>query len=83
MSSGATGKVTFYDGTTILGTGILSATTASLTTIQLASGTRSLRAYYLGDGNNSPSTSATISQTIVPGASLGLKAPVNYPAVFP
>src|SRR6266576_2344462 len=49
----ATGKVTFYDGTTVLGTSTISAGTASLSTVMLPAGTRALRARYAGDGATS------------------------------
>ena len=60
----ATGKVTFYDGTTVLGTSPVSAETAVLTTTALPSGSRSLRAYYSGDSNFFAATSPTITQTV-------------------
>src|SRR5689334_861786 len=44
--STATGRVTFFDGVTVLGTAALSSGTASLSTALLPSGTRSLRAVY-------------------------------------
>jgi uncharacterized repeat protein (TIGR01451 family) len=47
------GKVTFYDGTTVLGTSTISAGTASLSTMMLPAGTRALRARYTGDGTTS------------------------------
>ena len=46
--SAATGQVTFYDGTTVLGVGTLAGGTATLTTSLLPAGSRSLRAYYGG-----------------------------------
>jgi hypothetical protein len=67
-SNVATGKVTFYDGVTILGTtplvpnGINSA--ASLSTILLPAGNRHLKAYYTGDANHSPTTSSVVTQTV-------------------
>ena len=36
VTTGATGKVTFYDGTTVLGIGTISGTQAALTTAMLA-----------------------------------------------
>ena len=68
-SASATGNVTFYDGVTVLGTRSLAGGLATLFTILLPSGTRSLSAYYRGDANYSASTSATVSQTVntVPG----------------
>src|SRR5947208_9455267 len=49
---GATGKVTFYDGVTVLGTSTVSLGAASLSTILLPAGSRKLMAYYGGDGPN-------------------------------
>ena len=78
VTSGATGKVTFYDGTTILGVGAISGTQATLTTVMLASGSRSLRAYYQGDSSYGPSSSTPLPQSVVAGASLGLRRAVSY-----
>ncbi len=69
--AGATGKVTFYDGLTVIGTATLSGTTATLTTKQLAAGSRSLRAYYLGDVNFSASTSANLTLVVSVTPALG------------
>jgi uncharacterized repeat protein (TIGR01451 family) len=79
VSSGATGKVTFYDGVTILGVGTISGTQASITTVMLSSGKRSLRAYYQGDGTYAASSAAFIPQTVAAGKSLGLHHPASYP----
>ena len=53
---GAGGKVTFYDGTTVLGVAGVAAQMASLSTLMLPSGTRSLRAYYAGDASHPASS---------------------------
>lgn len=79
--SAATGKVTFYDGTTILGVATITGGTASLTTVMLPSGARSLRAYYAGDSGHSASTSMVVTQNVTAAVSLGFKAPVSYTAV--
>jgi len=79
VTSGATGKVTFYDGVTILGVGTLSGGQASITTVMLASGNRKLRAYYQGDATYAASGSALTQQTVVTGISLGFDAPLFYP----
>ncbi len=79
VSAGATGKVTFYDGMSMLGVGSISGSTASMTTTLLQSGTRSLRAYYAGDTGFLSNTSASFSQNVVAGQSMGLRLPVNYP----
>jgi uncharacterized repeat protein (TIGR01451 family) len=78
MPAGATGKVTFYDGTTVLGISTISGAQATLITTLLASGTRSLRAYYAGSATYAASTSASISQTVIAGASLGFKPAIAY-----
>jgi hypothetical protein len=68
----ATGKVTFYSGTTILGTASLSNGTATLTTKSLPTSTTvsglSLLARYEGDASNGISTgSAAVPVSAVPG----------------
>ena len=74
----ATGKVTFYDGATVLGTATLAAGHAALTTILLPSGARGLKAFYAGDSNYAPGASAVLVQTVnaVPGG--GFLAAVSY-----
>src|SRR5438477_8842876 len=80
VTSGATGKVTFYDGTAVLGIGTISGNQASMTTTLLAAGTRSLRAYYGGDSSFASSSSVNVPETVVAGTSLGFRHAVNYPA---
>jgi len=60
----ATGSVTFSSGSQTLGTASLSGNTASLTTSFSTAGTYSISAKYNGDGNNSGSTSSTLSELI-------------------
>src|SRR5579862_4591615 len=60
----ATGKVTFYDGVTVLGTSTLASGTAALTTHLLSPGNRKLRARYLGDSNTLPSQSNIATQAV-------------------
>jgi hypothetical protein len=59
-----TGSVTFYDGSTILGTATLSSGTASLSLTTLAVGSHSITAVYGGDPNFKTSTSAALSQKV-------------------
>jgi len=80
VTSGATGKVTFYDGTNVIGTRTISSGQAVLTTVLLPSGVQSLHAHYLGDSTYASSNSAAVMQTVVAEPSLGLKPPVTYPA---
>lgn len=62
-----TGTVSFYDGTTLLGTSPLSASlVATLSTSTLSVATHSITAVYSGDTANSASTSAALSEVIQP-----------------
>src|SRR2546426_459115 len=63
-SATATGTVTFYNGTQILGTGTLSGGTATYSTSAFAPGSYSITASYSGDTNYLPSTSGAITQTV-------------------
>ncbi len=78
VTSGATGRVTFYDGTSVLGVSTLAAGQATFTTVLLPSGTRYLHAHYSGDAAYAPSYSTALAQTVIARASLGLLAPANY-----
>jgi hypothetical protein len=78
VSPGATGQVTFYDGTTVLGASGLSGGQATLSTILLPPGTRTLQAFYAGDGSHAASTSAAALQTVTTLPSLGVKPARNY-----
>lgn len=71
----ATGKVTFYDGTTILGVRTLSGTQVSLITPLLPAGARSLYVHYSGDSNYAAGNSAPVTQTV------GALAPNSYQPV--
>ena len=60
-----TGTVTFFNGSTSLGTGILNGSLqATLTTSALPVGADSITAVYGGDANNAGSTSAILTETI-------------------
>lgn len=76
----ATGNVTFYDGTTMLGIRKLSGGTATLTTALLPAGVGALKAYYGGDTTYAASASAAIAQTVRSLPSNGLNPPVSYSA---
>jgi len=60
----ATGTVTFYHGSTEMGTGTLSGGIATFATFTLSPGTHSLTATYGGDANDAPSTSAAVNQVV-------------------
>jgi len=65
QSISSTGEsVTFYNGTSSLGTGTLSSGVATLNITALLVGTDSLKAVYAGDTNFSTSTSTTLPFTI-------------------
>jgi hypothetical protein len=76
----ATGKVTFYLGTTILEIETLANGTATLTTSLLPSGSASLKAYYGGDSNYAASTSALLPQTVNTVPASGFESEALYPA---
>ena len=59
-----TGSITFYDGTTILGTGTLSGGTASFTTASLSKGKHKIKAVYSGDLDFKSSTSSVLRQVV-------------------
>jgi hypothetical protein len=61
-----TGKVIFSDGTIRLGSGTLSGGIAKLTRSNLAVGSHSITAQYVGDGASSASTSPVLSQLVNP-----------------
>ena len=77
-----TGTVSFLDGSTSLGSASLSSGTATLTTSFAASGTHNLTASYSGDVANAPSTSAVLSEAVlpVPAPSPALSTSFEYDA---
>ncbi|MGH9595223.1 MAG: Ig-like domain-containing protein, partial [Edaphobacter sp.] len=65
VHAGATGSVTFLDGTTILGTGVVnSAGVATFTTSTLTIGSHPVTASYGGDSGYSAATSAVLTQVV-------------------
>jgi uncharacterized protein (TIGR03437 family) len=80
VSTFANGIVTFFDGSTILGTTRSFSGKASFTTSLLPPGVRSLRAYFAGDDNDVPSTSLVLKQTVTAVAGNGFQQPVNIDA---
>jgi Bacterial Ig-like domain (group 3)/FG-GAP-like repeat len=61
-----TGTVQFLDGSTVLATAPLASGNATFSTSTLFVGTHTLSTLYNGDPNNAPSTSAPVTQTILP-----------------
>jgi hypothetical protein len=62
--TGATGTVTFYDGTLVLGTAAINGTTATLTVSNLAVGSHPVTATYNGDMNFTAAVSNLVTVTI-------------------
>ena len=60
----ATGTVTFYDGTTVFGTGSISGGVATQPTNSLTAGTHSITAQYEGDVNYNAAVSTALSQVV-------------------
>ncbi|MGC1476510.1 MAG: Ig-like domain repeat protein [Terriglobales bacterium] len=61
----ASGSVSFYDGTTLLGTGTLAMGVATYTTTNLPVGALSITAVYGGDTNFSALTSAGLTESVL------------------
>jgi sugar lactone lactonase YvrE len=81
--AGATGTVTFLDGTTSLGKVTLTAGFAALNNVALAIGTHSINAAYSGAANFAVSTSSAISVVVespVPAVVLNTIAPTGATA---
>jgi hypothetical protein len=65
VHAGATGPVTFLDGTTILGTGTINASgVATFTTSTLTIGSHPITASYSGDSAYNPATSAVLTEVV-------------------
>lgn len=62
--SNATGIVTFYDGTNVLGTQHVGSGSATISTILLSSGKHSIHAYYSGDSTYQPAKSTPLQESI-------------------
>jgi len=74
VTGGGAGNVTFYDGSTVLGTVRIASGAAALSTILLPAGKQELRAYYSGDASNPTATSNIVVQTVNAGGASGLTA---------
>jgi hypothetical protein len=81
VTSGATGTVSFYDGSVLLGTGAVANGVATLTTTTLAAGTHTVRAVYNGDATYASSQSGpetvTVSKKTAPGGGAALTITVQ------
>ncbi len=76
--AGATGKVTFSFGTTLIGTALDASGKATLTTALLPSGTAQVTAIYSGDEGAAPSSSSALQQTVNALQATGLAPAVYY-----
>jgi hypothetical protein len=77
----ATGNVKFLDGTTLLGTVALTNGVASFTTSSLTQGPHSITASYAGDANDTPATSAVVTETVQASSSVALASTPNPAAI--
>jgi DNA-binding beta-propeller fold protein YncE len=78
LPSAATGTVTFYNGSTVLGTGTVNGGTATFSSSTLATGSYSITAVYPGDSNYNSNTSSPQSLTVYPApATMASPAPNN------
>jgi hypothetical protein len=64
VPAGATGSITFLDGTTVLGVGTIAAGVATFTTPTLSIGSHSITASYDGDSSNSAAISAVLTEVV-------------------
>ncbi len=94
LPGNTTGSVTFYDGSTVLGTGTIVNGVATLTVGSLTSGSHTVTASYSGDTNNNAGTSAPLTQVVnkttpvlpapgVSSASLNATSPETITEVVP
>jgi len=74
----ATGKVTFYDGVTILGTAAILSGHATFPAILLNSGAHILKARFIGSAANGSSSSSGLTQTVNVVPANTFQAPVAY-----
>jgi hypothetical protein len=65
FSTPPSGTMTFYDGTTQLGTATVASGSGTYTATTLTAGTHSITAVYSGDSSYGPATSAAVSETIL------------------
>src|ERR1019366_1851992 len=73
ITAGATGKISFYDGSTFLGTSTISGTTASVIASVLSAGVNKIKAVYKGSANALAST-GTLNQTVNSKTQVGFGA---------
>ncbi len=72
-----TGRIKYLNGTTVLATLTLTAGSATYTTSKLPPGANSITAVYVGDSNNSGSTSAPVNQVVLDATTTTLSSSPN------
>jgi len=80
--TGATGSVTFFDGSTMLGTGTLTSGKASLSVSTLAAGSQALTAAYTGNSTFGGSTSTAVAYTVKAAATTVMLGSAPLPSTF-
>jgi hypothetical protein len=81
VATTATGRITFYEGTTPVGTRLLSAGSASVSISTLSVGTHDVTAEYSGDDNFTASISSTITQIVSHSTSSTVLASSTNPSI--
>ncbi len=76
-----TGKVQFFNGTTVLAILTLTSGSARYTTSKLPPGANSITAVYEGDSNNSGSTSSPVNQFVLAATTIVLTSTPN-PSIY-
>ncbi len=76
------GRVTFFDGTSTLGTATLSGSKATFKTTSLGTGPHTITVSYNGNGNFVTSTSTPLTQTVAQAATTSKVTSSANPSVF-
>ena len=84
-NSASTGKITFFDGVSIIGIKPVSGGIASLSTVLLSAGVHSLTAYYRDDSTSTTGLSSVLTQTIraSAGGAFITQTPLSITAATP
>ncbi len=72
-----TGTISFYDGSSLIGTSSLTSGVATITTTQLTAATHKLTAQYSGDTTNATATSNTVSEVVNHATTVTMLASTN------
>ncbi|MDR3711043.1 MAG: Ig-like domain repeat protein [Capsulimonadaceae bacterium] len=70
-------SVTFYDGASLIGSGLTSGGSASLSTTALSLGDHTITATYIGDYTYAPSTSSKLTQAVKNATAASLSSSAN------